>query len=158
MAAAALTEPGVEDGQLPAHRLPALARAGGPPRLPDGQQVAHLEDGEDDELEEGGRGKRVEQRLDHNPGREVQQAQVRVHDGLLPNHQQRHFRGALQGDESQVGICVKRNGERAGTSGGTSQGSCEEFVGFLRGGVDGVVQAQQAWGGVRDGLLTDHQS
>lgn len=96
MPAAALTEPGVEDGQLPAHRVPALARAGRPPRLPDGQQVAHLKDGEDDELEEGGRGKRVEQRLDHDPGGEVQQAQVRVHDGLLPDHQQRHFRGALQ--------------------------------------------------------------
>ena len=61
--ARALTESRVEDGQVPAHEVPALRRLRRPPSLPDGQQVAHLKDGEDDKLEEGGRGKGIEQRL-----------------------------------------------------------------------------------------------
>ena len=50
-------------------------------RSPNDRQPHHLEDGKDDKLE-GDRGKGVEEGLDDDSGREVQEAEVGVHDGL----------------------------------------------------------------------------
>ena len=56
--------PGIQDGELPL-RDPGVEDYGSL-RAPDHEQVAHLEDSKDDKLEEGGGGKGVEERVDHD--------------------------------------------------------------------------------------------
>eukprot|EP00281_Chroomonas_sp_CCMP1168_P016497 CAMPEP_0206217914 /NCGR_PEP_ID=MMETSP0047_2-20121206/3521_1 /ASSEMBLY_ACC=CAM_ASM_000192 /TAXON_ID=195065 /ORGANISM="Chroomonas mesostigmatica_cf, Strain CCMP1168" /LENGTH=110 /DNA_ID=CAMNT_0053640385 /DNA_START=559 /DNA_END=891 /DNA_ORIENTATION=- len=85
----------VELRKLPPHHLPPIGEALRPPGLPDDEEVPHLEDGEDHELEEGRRRERVEERLDDDARRQVHKAHVRVDDGLLPDGDERHLDGRV---------------------------------------------------------------
>ena len=69
----------VQHGKLPAHPVPPAIERLRPPSLPKDEQKAHLEQGEDDELEKRRGDERVEQGLDEDARGEVEQAQVRVH-------------------------------------------------------------------------------
>ena len=72
------------------------------------EHVAYLEDGEDDELEEGDGGEGREERLQHGAQQQVRDAEERVQNGLLPDRQQRDAgRGSLQVGSSRSRVTVR---------------------------------------------------